>query len=130
MKEFKNIKDKSADIIEYIISQSNVSEGDGLEFKVRLAVEEVVVNIVNYAYPEGDGYMEVTVSDKGDELIIELRDGGIPFNPLAKTDPDISLSADQRNIGGLGIFLAKQLMDKITYQYENQQNILTLYKKR
>ena len=62
-------------------------------------------------------------------LRITFRDWGIPFDPLAKTDPDISLSVEEREIGGLGIFMAKKVMDTMDYRYENGQNVLTMTKK-
>lgn len=100
-----------------------------LSFKIRLAVEEVVVNVVEYAYSDGDGFLEVEVlKDESGLLTVTLKDAGKPFDPLAKEDPDITLAAKDREIGGLGIFLAKQLMDNLSYRYENNTNILTLQK--
>ena len=99
---------------------------DGLQFKLRLCSEEAVVNVVDYAYPEGDGYLEVETGVSDGYFVVTLRDGGIPFDPLANPDPDITLAADERSIGGLGIFLCKQMMDEVGYEYQDGCNILTL----
>ncbi len=105
-------------------------QDDVFLFNFRLSVEEVVENVVNYAYENGDGFLDVEV-DKlpgSNRLFVVLCDGGHPFNPLAKEDPDLTLAVEDRPIGGLGIFLCKQLMDEVTYRYENGCNILTLQK--
>ena len=99
------------------------------QMQIELAVEEVFVNIAHYAYPDGDGWAEVhvRVTDKGAE--ITLVDGGIPYNPLDKEDPDVTLSAEDRQVGGLGIFMVKKQMDEVRYEYRDGQNRLTLCKK-
>lgn len=99
------------------------------QMQLDLAVEEIFVNIANYAYPDGTGKAEITVSVENSEVKIELKDSGIQYDPLAKDDPDISLSADDRDIGGLGIFLTKKNTDSVSYRYENGQNILTMTKR-
>ena len=96
--------------------------------KINLAIEEIYTNIVNYAYPDKDGNVTISVSSEPDRILIEFKDTGIPYNPLEKIDPDISLSADERVIGGLGIFMVKRIMDDVLYRYEDGQNILTLIK--
>lgn len=130
-KKFNPIKDKSAEIIEYLMASPDMPQDEGLQFKIRLSVEEAVENVVRYAYQGGIGWMEAgtELSPDGVELTIVLRDAGTPFNPLEKEDPDITLSADDRDIGGLGIFLCKQMMDSIDYRYEDGCNILTMTKK-
>lgn len=130
-KKFNPIKDKSAEIIEYLMASPDIPQDEGLQFKIRLSVEEAVENVVRYAYQGGIGWMEAgtELSPDGVELTIVLRDAGTPFNPLEKEDPDITLSADDRDIGGLGIFLCKQMMDSIDYRYEDGCNILTMTKK-
>jgi anti-sigma regulatory factor (Ser/Thr protein kinase) len=86
---------------------------------------------VRYAYDGGIGWLEAGTSLDGNStlLTIELRDAGVPFNPLEREDPDITLAAEEREVGGLGIFLCKQLMDSISYRYEDGNNILTMTKK-
>ena len=123
------IAGKSAEIIETLMSSSDMVDDPALQFKLRLCIEEVVENIVNYAYKEGDGYIEVGTELKGDSLYITFRDSGVPFNPLEKADPDITLSAEDREVGGLGIFLCKQLMDSMEYEYRDGSNLLTMVKK-
>lgn len=130
-KRFDPIKDKSSEIIECLMASSDIPDDEGIQFKIRLSIEEAVENVVRYAYSDGIGWIEVgtNLDENGLTLTIELRDAGVPFNPLEKPDPDITLSAEEREIGGLGIFLCKQLMDSITYRYEENNNILTMTKK-
>ncbi|MBO7247787.1 MAG: ATP-binding protein [Bacteroidaceae bacterium] len=127
---FEPIADKCAEIVEFIMSSPDIPSSNDLEFKIRLCAEEAVENIVRYAYENGAGYLEVSIDTiDGDTLRIELIDSGKPFDPLAKPDPDITLSLEERQIGGLGIFLCKQMMDKLEYRYENGCNIFTMQKK-
>ncbi len=103
--------------------------------KLDLAVEEIYINIAHYAYQPESGTVEICCCITSEEdaevptVSITFRDKGKPFNPLEKADPDITLSADERNIGGLGIFLTKKFMDEVTYTYENGQNTLRISKK-
>ncbi len=129
-KRFDPIKDKCGEIIECLMSSPDMPQDDGLQFKIRLSIEEAVENVVQYAYGTGNGWMEVS-TDLNQEtflLTIELKDAGIPFNPLEQKDPDITLSAEERQIGGLGIFLCKNLMDDISYSYKDGCNVLTMSK--
>ena len=130
-KRFNPIRDKSSEIIEYLLSSPDIPDNDVLKFKLRLSIEEAVENVVRYAYDGGIGGLEAGTSLDKDSLIltIELRDAGVPFNPLEKDDPDVTLSAEDRNIGGLGIYLCKKMMDSIDYRYEDGNNILTMTKK-
>ena len=126
---FDPIKNKTAEIVEYVMSSPEMPDDEDLLFKIRLAVEEATENIVQYAYAEGEGYVVVkTEKDANNRLKITMKDEGVPFNPLAKDDPDITLSAEDRQIGGLGIFLCKQLMDKVTYMFEKGCNVLIMEK--
>ena len=95
-----------------------------------IAVDEIYSNIVKYGYPKTPGPVTVSVIEKEDPHIVCLRfaDEGIPYNPLTNQDPDVTLSADERNIGGLGIYMVKNTMDDVRYKYENGQNILTIFK--
>ena len=104
-----------------------------LMYKIDVAAEEIFVNIAHYAYkdklPAGEfGQALITCTYEDELLTIIFRDQGVPFNPLARPDPDITLSAEDRSIGGLGIFLTKKYMDKVEYDYKNDENILTLKK--
>ena len=96
-----------------------------------VALEEVFVNVAHYAYGGGDGDVELCVGFDAESRTITFRmtDKGVPFDPLKKPDPDITLSAEEREIGGLGIFITKKTMDSVTYAYENGKNILTMTKK-
>ena len=96
-----------------------------------VAIEEVFVNVAHYAYGEGEGNMSLGIGfdEESRAITFSMTDKGIPFDPLKKPDPDISLSADEREIGGLGIFITKKTMDSLTYTYENNENILTMIKK-
>ena len=104
------------------------SENPVLNF-IDLAVEEIFVNICHYAYGEKSGKVEIKMSYENGLLKLEFIDGGKAFNPLLKPDPDLTLSAEERGIGGLGIFLTKKYMDSVEYRYENNKNILTIEKK-
>ena len=97
---------------------------------IYVAIEEVFINVANYAYPNKEGIVEIKISFNENENVIafEIIDEGIPFNPLNKPDPD-TLSAEERNIGGLGIFITKKTMDDVIYSYENNKNILKMIKK-
>ena len=130
-RRFNPIKDKSSEIIEFLMSSPDIPEDEVLQFKLRLSIEEAVENVVRYAYDGGIGWLEAGTSLDEDSLVltIELRDAGTPFNPLEKEDPDVTLSAEDRKIGGLGIFLCKKMMDSIEYRYENGNNVLTMTKK-
>ena len=96
-----------------------------------VALEEVFVNVARYAYPntEGDMTLHIGFDEQTRDVTFRMTDKGVPFDPLKKPDPDITLSAEEREIGGLGIFIAKKTMDSISYSYENGENILTMIKK-
>ena len=100
------------------------------QMQIDVAVEEIFVNIAKYAYhpDKGNATVRVEVSDAPVCVTITFIDHGVPYDPLAKDDPDVTLSADDREIGGLGIFMTKQIMDDVTYAYKDGQNILTLKK--
>ena len=102
-----------------------------IQTAVCVAIEEVFVNVAHYAYGDGEGDMTLGVSfnEARREITFRMTDKGVPFDPLKKPDPDITLSAEEREIGGLGIFIAKKTMDTIAYAYENGENILTMIKK-
>ena len=96
-----------------------------------VAIEEVFVNVAHYAYGDGEGDMRLGIGfDKESRTVtFRMADKGVPFDPLKKPDPDITLSAADREIGGLGIFITKKTMDTVTYAYESGENILTMIKK-
>ena len=130
-KRFNPITDKSSEIIAFLMASPDMPKDEDLRFKIELSVEEAVENVVSYAYEGGIGWLEVGTSLDHDSLFltIELRDAGVPFNPLEMPDPDITLPANERNIGGLGIYLCKKMMDNINYQYVDGNNVLTMMKR-
>ncbi|MBQ1419187.1 MAG: ATP-binding protein [Firmicutes bacterium] len=101
------------------------------QLQLRLAVEEVFVNIASYAYDPAIGPAEVRCEVLDDPLrvVIQFLDHGKPFDPLAKEDADTSEEALMERIGGLGILLVKETMDEVSYSYEEGKNILTILKK-
>ena len=101
-----------------------------IQMQIDIAVEEIFVNIAHYAYAGDVGEAVITADVTGDPAcaVIGFADSGSRFDPLARPDPDITLSADERQIGGLGIFMVKKSMDEVAYRYENGQNILTIRK--
>lgn len=100
------------------------------QMQLDVAVEELFVNIASYAYNPEVGPATILVQTEGNPLsvIITFVDHGVPYDPLAKEDPDITLSADERQIGGLGIFMVKKSMDEVVYRYEDGKNILSIKK--
>ena len=97
--------------------------------KIDLAVEEIFINIAHSASTPDTGNAEIECKFENDTLTVVFSDSGKEFNPLARTDPDTSLSLDERDIGGLGIFLTKQFMDSVKYEYVNNKNTLSIQKK-
>lgn len=97
--------------------------------KVVTACEEIIVNIMNYAYPDKEGDLVINFYDDVDAIRITFVDNGKPFNPLDEPEADLSLSVEERDIGGLGVLLVKRLMDDVQYAYKDNQNMLTIVKK-
>ena len=96
--------------------------------QLRMAIEELYVNVTLYAYPSQDGWAEMRGSVDNGVVTFKLIDAGRPFDPLAKDDPDIMLSGEEREIGGLGIYMVKTMMDEMEYEYRDGCNRLTLRK--
>ena len=127
---FQPIAGKALDILDAILHTQEVASCKK-EFNVlRLVCEELVVNVVDYAYPEDDteGYLDIEIEKEDDSITIRFKDGGVPFNPLQRDMPDTSLPLEERRIGGLGIFLTIKKMDAVTYDYVDNENILTIKK--
>jgi anti-sigma regulatory factor (Ser/Thr protein kinase) len=127
---FQPIKGKAREILKAILQTPEVSScslKDGLV--LRLACEEIVMNITSYAYPDDvEGYLDVELEKTDHHISLCFKDGGVPFNPLEQKSPDTKLSWKQRHIGGLGIYLVIKKMDAVRYAYENNKNILTIQK--
>ena len=100
------------------------------QMAIDVAVDELFSNIARYAYNPETGYATVRVDVKNDPLAVEITfiDNGVPYDPLAKADPDTTLSVEDRQIGGLGIFIVKKSMDAVNYEYKDGKNILTIKK--
>ncbi|MDD4636943.1 MAG: ATP-binding protein [Bacteroidales bacterium] len=116
------------DFVDSIGDELNLSPA--LTLNLNLALEEIVSNVILYAYPyeSADNKIFIEFSKSGDQLKFVISDYGKPFDPTTKDEPDITLEAVERPIGGLGIFLVKQIMDDIAYYRENDMNKLVLYK--
>ena len=124
--------DNLAQVLQFV--DSRLEEEDcpiGLQMKIDVAVEELFVNIASYAYAPGSGSATVRMEVEEDPktVVITFVDCGVPYDPLAKEDPDVTLSINDREIGGLGIFMVKKSMDDMIYAYENGQNVLTIRKR-
>ena len=127
---FQPVKGKGPEITEAIIAEEDIASCKKEFFALHLVIEELAVNIADYAYPDGkDGYLDVLIDKTPEEITITFKDGGTPFNPLERKMPDITLPLEQRGIGGLGIFLTVKKMDSVTYDYRNNENVLTIKKK-
>ena len=98
--------------------------------EIDVAAEEIFVNVASYAYTSGIGSVaiEVNFEEKPKAVAIRFIDSGIPYNPLEKEDPDVTLPAEKRGIGGLGVFMVKKSMDEVTYEYKDGKNHLTIRK--
>ena len=101
-----------------------------IQMQIDVAVDEIFVNIASYAYTpqKGSANISVEIQEEPLAVIITFIDGGVPYDPLKKPDPDVSLPAEEREIGGLGIYMVKQSMDNISYEYRDGKNILTIQK--
>lgn len=100
------------------------------QMQIDVAIDELFGNIAHYAYKDkiGQATVQFNANENKSEVSITFIDNGVPYNPLAKEDPDTTLSAQERDIGGLGIFIVKKTMDDIIYNYSNNQNVLTIKK--
>lgn len=133
MKELKiqALVEKLPEVAEFVdIELEKLDCNMKVQMQIDVAVEEIFVNIANYAYqPDvGDATIIFDTVDDGKTVSITFKDSGVPYNPLEKEDPDITLSGEQRPIGGLGIFMVKKSMDKVLYEHKDGQNVLTLLK--
>ena len=96
------------------------------KYQIDVAVDEIVSNVARYAYEGKEGKVTIRTETDDQSLTITVIDSGIPYNPLEKEDPDVTLSADERGVGGYGIFIVKKVMDEVTYEYRDGKNILTM----
>jgi serine/threonine-protein kinase RsbW len=115
-------------LIQFISDKARKLGFSGKRVKeIELATEEALVNIIHYAYPDLQGDIEVRcMQGPSSQFVIDIEDTGIAFNMLSLKDPDISASISDREIGGLGVFLIRKLMDDVHYRRDNEKNILRL----
>lgn len=123
---FQPIQGRTVEIIRAILNTEEVASADSVH-DIHLVAEELVVNIVEYAYSDSSkGYLDVEVGQDAGHVTLCFRDGGYPFNPLEKDPPDTSLPIAQRKMGGLGIYLVMSKTDSAIYQYTNGENVFTV----
>ena len=125
--------DNLSEVIEFV-EDKLISSGcpSGVMMQIDVALEEIFVNVASYAYASGKGMAQIEVetsTDDGGCVTITVDDSGAMFDPLAKADPDITLSAEERGIGGLGIFMVKKSMDDVSYEYKDGHNRFTMFKR-
>ena len=127
--EYTTIAGRPPEIIEDVMNLTQVPADPETQFTLRLVVEELVVNIVNYAYGDGgDGPLRIELDSDHKSLTLTIADNGTPFNPLEQATPDTTLSAEERSIGGLGIFLGREMMDTVDYKRVDGANVITATK--
>lgn len=126
---FQPVKGQAREILGAILKSPEVSSCSmTTALALRLACEEIVMNVTTYAYlPDEGGWLDIEI-EKTDRITIRFEDGGVPFNPLEKEKPDTGLSWKKRSIGGLGIYILRRKMDDVRYVYANNRNILTIEK--
>ena len=129
--EIEASSERLQEVIDFVNSHlDSVACPPKAQMQMEIAVEEIFVNIASYAYRPGKGNatVRVEVSDEPVTVTITFIDRGVPYDPLKREDPDVTLSSEEREIGGLGIFMTKKIMDDVSYEYRDGQNILTLKK--
>ncbi len=129
VKEFPATDASLQDVLAFVEEELDKAECPmKLVMQISVAVEETFVNIAHYAYSGAPGLMQLGILADPEGVTLRFTDRGMPFDPLKRADPDITLSAEERKIGGLGIFMVKKTMDEVTYAYENGQNVFTMHK--
>jgi anti-sigma regulatory factor (Ser/Thr protein kinase) len=128
----KAVLDNLERMLEFVTNAArNAGATKTLQNTLRLVCEEALVNVINYAYPGSEGELTITADIRPvpPAIVLEIADSGFAFNPLDRPDPDTTLPAGQRQIGGLGIFIIKKNMDKVAYRREGGRNVLTMEKR-
>jgi anti-sigma regulatory factor (Ser/Thr protein kinase) len=118
--------DKMRSFLKETLEGLNVSDKD--YFKIELALLEICVNIIRYAYPQNNGDIMIKAWCDEGKMFLEIRDNGVPFDPRELKAPDIDESIRKEQTGGLGVYLSRSLMDGFDYKREDNQNVLTIYK--
>jgi anti-sigma regulatory factor (Ser/Thr protein kinase) len=122
---------KIPEIIEFVNRElERMDCGTKTRAQIDIAIDELYSNIAKYGFDDDGGEVTVTLETASEPRVVSISfmDGGRPFNPLERSDPDITLSARDRKIGGLGIFMVKKSMDDVRYEYREGKNILTIRK--
>ncbi len=116
------------EVVNFDLAEHNCSTRS--QMQINIAIEEILVNIAHYAYRQdsGEATVQWEITGEPPHITIRFLDAGNPYNPLEREDPDITLPAEEREIGGLGIYLVKKSMDAMSYEYEDGKNILTIEK--
>ena len=122
---FQPIQGKTPDIIDAILQAEEVASVGDFWNVLNVVVEELVVNVVSYSHSD---YLDVDIIRDEKSITLRFHDGGVPFNPLKKDPPDFSIPFEEREIGGLGIFMVKEYMDEVGYEHAGGENILTVMK--
>ncbi len=128
-----SLKNKLEEIPNLAQAIENFAEANNLPehtvFQINLCLDELLTNTISYGFPEGGEHeIPVTITLQGEMLVINLRDDGLAFNPLERSEPDTSQGIEERPIGGLGIHLVRNMMDEIEYRRESGQNVLVMKK--
>ena len=130
--ETKAEVEKLSEVLSFIEHQlEEVGCTPKAQMQIAVAAEEIFVNIASYAYApaSGNATVRLEVSEDPVAVTITFMDGGKPFDPTKKDDPDLTLPAEERGIGGLGIYMTKKIMDDVKYEYRDGKNVLTLMKR-
>ncbi len=130
--ETKTFSAKAEEFFNILSWVESICDDVGMDMKIKakfnVALEEIFINIVNYAYPGKEGSVDISLRTDSNAIEVRFIDSGIPYNPLEQEAPDTSLNAQDRQIGGLGIFIVRNTMDSMEYSFENGKNILTIKK--
>lgn len=124
--------EKLKDVNDFIVEKLNELDCSArAQIQIEIAIEEIFVNIAHYAYNPviGKATVRLSLDEEKEQVFLQFEDEGKPYNPLLREDPDVTLGAEERGIGGLGIYMTKKSMDDVTYCYEDGKNILTIMKK-
>ena len=127
-KSFKPQLESITEIQEFVGKSLVGQNGDKKKlFKINLSIEEIVVNIIKYAFKnKKKGSINIEIDTVDDKILLRILDDGIPFNLLEAKEPDIKAPLEDRNPGGLGIFFVKQLAEHLEYSYQNSKNCISL----
>lgn len=124
--------EKLKDVNEFIVGKLNELDcSPRAQIQLEIAIEEIFVNIANYAYNPiiGKATVRMDVDEDNKTVFLQFEDEGTPYNPLTREDPDVTLGVEERKVGGLGIYMTKKSMDNVVYSYEDGKNILVITKR-